>query len=631
MDFAIILATCALLCAILASLWALCQRLLLERAVGELSDTQDKLTAERQDAAFHRITAEQAETGLVVQTLDGWVVWANPAYLRIQNRTAEEVIGNHPFIFAMSPDQRPSDEDIAQFRFDPDNYAHETDVIRENVRGDGSRLSVHISLSFHETADGEMLAVLACRDVTEEIERKEELEAVAEELAFTAAHDVLTGTANRAELGRFVEAALAEAKEDQSRIGLMHIDLDKFKDVNDTHGHSAGDALLVTVADRIRNHVRKKDLVARIGGDEFVVVCPALHSLSELKDIANALITAVALPVPWQNTNLSCNVSIGAALSDEAVKTADDMLVQSDFALYDVKRSGRGRVATYNHELHQRHMYEMELAGDLQIAVKNGSLCFHYQPIVCAETGCIRAVETLVRWDHPKHGILSPATFLPIAQATGLMAAIDYLAIDAALDMKKRMNAAHHEKAKVSINASPELLSDPEFLTRICFAIDCRGLDRDSLIVEVLETVVFQNNDGDTLYVPLLKDIADAGLLTVLDDFGSGNAGLAHLSRLTIAGIKVDISLIENLLTDTRVEKIFTALVNLCHALDLRVTTEGIETAEEAVKVTTIGSHTMQGYWIARPMPANDLLDWLDAHKPSAIAQQDAPRYLKAK
>ncbi|WP_342076809.1 EAL domain-containing protein [Yoonia sp. SS1-5] len=566
------------------------------------------------EALFHRICADRADVGLLIKTLDGIVVWANPAYLEIMKRTRDEVIGQSPLSYAFPEDQRPSPEEIANFRYNPADFDHETNVIRENVRGDGAKIMVHVKTSFYYDDDNVPFAVLVCRDVTLEVAREEELNAAAEKLRYKAAYDDLTSAANRAELKRFMDAALEQARATGRQVGFLHLDLDKFKQINDTHGHAAGDAVLRAVAARVRKEIRKEDLLARVGGDEFVVVCPGLETLDDVKAIGNALVRVMRPPVLWQDQELSIAISVGAALSSIATKSADDMLIQADFALYDVKRSGRGRVAAYNQKLHARHTDQTELAADFRHAIQRGQLTFHFQPIVELLSGKVHGLETLARWNHPVRGLLRPTDFLAVARSVGMMADVDFLAMDAACKMKSRLNQTGYRDMRVGFNASSDALSHPQFQDRLTKTARDQGVAPREIVIEVLETVVFQSRHGDTPFVRALHDLHAAGYAAFLDDFGSGHAGLAHIPKLSIDGVKIDRSLTADLLTDHATERIMLALVNLCQELHLKVIIEGIETHAQALKLQTMGADAVQGHWLSPPVEMDQVIPWLDAN-----------------
>ncbi|MEJ6405019.1 putative bifunctional diguanylate cyclase/phosphodiesterase [Yoonia sp. 2307UL14-13] len=601
-------------CAVLAVAYGIYLRDGLRRADAARRQAENLLALERQEAEFHRISSENADTGLLIQELDGCVRWVNDAYLRITRRKAEDVIGNDPMRFAFAPDSQPTEEEIENFCFDPDNFADETNVIRENIRGDGTPVWLHINTSFYTRRTGETLAILACRDVTENIAQEQALQASTAKLAYAAEHDELTGAGSRGKLATFLDQTLAASHDSGTHVGVLQIDLDKFKQTNDTHGHAAGDAVLKAVVKRMRRKLRESDLIARSGGDEFVVVCPDLRGMTDLKKIATALQGAANHPVVWGNVRLDCQISVGAALSGPDVLTADDMLARSDFALYEVKRSGRGRVATYSPALHRRHTRTTQMAADLRQAITDDALMFHYQPVVGTAPGDVRGFETLVRWDHPEQSLIPPRDFLPFAQSLGLMAELDFMAMNAAMDLKQRMNALGFGAQRMSFNTSPEVLSHPEFMARFTDGLAARGLSPPDVIVEVLETVVFGHCAGTKHHEQTIQDLDAAGITAVLDDFGSGHAGLAHLAKLPIKGVKVDHSLTRDLLTDPTTDKIIGTLIALCNDLGLRVAAEGVECAAQAERLDALGTSSIQGYWIARPMPEDEALIWLAAN-----------------
>lgn len=579
---------------------------------------QATLAKERREARYHRISSENAEAGLLVQTMDGITLWANDAYYNITKRTEDEVIGRNPLSFVMPPDRTPSAAEIKAFRHNPDDLTAESVTLRENIRGDGKLIWVEVSTSYHEEGAGEKRAILVCRDVTDSIEKERQLQETSEKLAHTAAHDTLTGVANRAEFVRFVDLELAKTHQD-SRLGILHIDLDSFKQINDTHGHAAGDAILVTIAARINDCLRETDLVARIGGDEFIAVCTGLRTLDQLEQIGETLIDAVKRPIIWDKCALHCGISIGAAISSDRIKTADELLLRSDFALYDVKQRGRGRVAAYNRRLYARQVRETQIAADLHRAVQSRSLHFLYQPTVSMISGEIRSFETLVRLEHPQNGLINPVEFLPVAQSIGIMADIDFLAMQAAMDLKARLNAMSFQTVNISFNVSPAAMAHPDFMANLDHGLSERGLQPQEITVELLEAVVLGAQRRETPAGPMTTALEAAGVVTFLDDFGGGNAGLRHLGKLAINGIKLDRALTDDILDNHTNKTILSGLCTMCRELDFAVVAKGVESAEHAAMIARLGGDVVQGYWVARPMPEAEVITWL-------VANTDCPR-----
>ena len=310
---------------------------------------------------------------------------------------------------------------------------------------------------------------LVCRDVTPDVDQQEQLRDIRTRLEYEATHDTLTGVPNRAAFLSFIEKALSRAG--ANRVGLLHIDLDNFKNMNDTHGHSAGDAVLVHAASVVRNTIKRSDLVARVGGDEFVVVCIGMTTLNELAQLANELIELISEPFEWNNRTLQGGTSIGAVLSQNGCTDAEELLVNADFALYEAKRGGRNQVALYDDAMYDHHGYLMRRSANLIDAVDTDALSYYFQPTMDLSTGDIMGFETLVRWEHTTDGVIPPDHFLPLAKDLGLMGDLDLLSMTAALKEKRRLSLAGFPDINIAFNASPELLAHPEFINRLIWGL----------------------------------------------------------------------------------------------------------------------------------------------------------------
>ncbi len=586
-----------------------------------------QLGAARERGYYARLVADSAYDGLVVQSMDGKILWANPAFCRMTGRTLDYVTGRNPLEFVIPPDLRTDASSIAAFHYDPDDPQYSRPHLRRNCRADGTLFWNEIAVSFRDAPNGERHAILVCRDATDQVERERQLERSTADLATIASCDGLTGIANRSTLMAQAKTALADARAKGTVVGMLHLDLDKFKDINDTHGHSAGDAVLVHVAQILRTSVRRDDLVARIGGDEFVVLCPDIPSLLDLRGIADSLARALAAPAHWGERMLPCRASIGAAISDTSTVTPEDILQRADFALYEVKRSGRGHVATYDEQLHQRHSDRARLSAELLRAVDDGSLSFQFQPMIDLSSGHVRCLETLVRWDHPRLGALKPADFLPLALELGIMAKVDFAAMEAALDLKAHLNRSGQSDVHVALNASSALLSHPDFVARLTYGVLARGIVPEHVEIEVLETVIFDDAAQNSPHARIITDLARAGYQTKLDDFGVGHAGLAHLAQLDISGVKIDRALIRNLPHDPTSSKIVATVIELCADLGVGVVAEGIENPEQTRHLIGLGCPILQGLDLCAPLAPGALLAWLASRQDRPLQTHD-PRLL---
>ena len=578
--------------------------------------TMRRLARARRLAEFTELAAHEAKDGLVVQELDGTVLWVNKGYCQMMQRDEAEMIGRNPLSYAMPPHLTPSPEEIAAFDYREVREDLQPLNLRRNVRGNGEEFWNELSVSLHRLPDGRERAVLVCRDATAQVEKETELRAAHAEVDWMARHDPLTGLANRAEFLRVTAAALGGPQP----VGVLHIDLDRFKEVNDSLGHAAGDAVICHVADQIAAVARETDLAARLGGDEFVLVCPSVGSLAELKARGEEIAARLTRPLVWEDRKIGCSASMGGALSERSDVSPEELLSRSDVALYDAKRAGRGRVRLYDGEVRRSHAASQARRAALHEAVETGRLSFVYQPTQSLPDGEIRGFETLVRWANGQEGLLAPAEFLGVARELGLMAELDFCAMDAAMRMHARVREATGHALVFGFNASPELLMHPQFFSRLSRGIARYRIPPHLLAIEVLESVFLGDAANPGPFPAVLLDLCRMGYSVLLDDFGTGYAGLCHLARLPVVGVKLDRSLIADLETDPLRIEIVRALHGLAQRIGIHTVAEGIETAATAAALSEIGAFVAQGHWVSQPIPEEGVIGWLEgrdiAHLP---------------
>ena len=595
----------------------------LEREVEALSETCKTLKravaaakAAQSDALrqsdFYRLASEFAPDGIVVQNMSGRILWSNPAFSRIHQRPAEEVLGKHPLEFALPPDRTPAAEDLATFAYDPQSSGTESFEVIENQRGNGEMFWNQISLSFAKSCDGDDIAIQVCRDISALVAQTDKLQAISRQLEHRSKHDELTGASNRGAFLDYFEEVVGDP--DQAPVGVLHIDLDNFKTINDTYGHAAGDAVLVHVTKILQNNVRPSDMVSRIGGDEFVVTCPRTSGLDALGDLSDRLLTKLAEPIDWCGNPISCGASIGAAISGEN-PDAEDLLAKADFALYEAKRGGRNAAAVYDTPMHNRHETQLKRTSEFADALKTEALDCFFQPKMALDTGEIIGVEALIRWDHPRDGLIPPDELLPIAKGLGLMAELDLRSMGFAIREQRKLVDAGFEDVNVAFNASPELLQHPDFMDRLVWEVDQADIERARITVEVLETIDFGNTSAPSPQATTIRQLHKAGFQIHLDDFGVGFAGLSHLAALNVTGVKLDRSLVAGLLSDKTSQTIVSKIIELSNDLNLDVVAEGVENAETAGMLQDMGCNTIQGYWLAKPMRASALHSWLEVRQ----------------
>ena len=572
------------------------------------------------EAPFDAIACASSSDGIVIQTLDGIIVWANPAYLRLFRLPRDRVLGRNPLSFCEPRDSAPARDQIAAFRYDPDDPAWKKLIIARNRRSDDSLFWNQISVSFHRTDDGTTLAVLVCRDVTEQVDREQALHATTQSLVHMAEHDSLTGVANRNRFNAFITEALSGPPEARQGLGVLQIDMDKFKAINDHFGHAAGDAALQHVASTLSRSLRQTDLLARLGGDEFVAVCPGVTQDSELLRIGHALRDAVKAPLRFDGKDIDVSISVGATLADQRDTTSDKLLQKSDFALYEVKRRGRGTVAIYDSALHAEAQRRDRLSLQLRDAIETDRLSFYFQPTIDLATHAVRGFEALARWQHPLHGLIHPSDFIPIAKELNLMARIDVAAARAAADMQKRLTYNGFGHVRVGINGSINLLHDPTLVTSVQAEFTRVGVLPRQVVIELAEREVFGDADRIEANTAAISRLVDFGFSILIDGFGAGYAGLLHIDKLGVTGFKIEKALVRHLDTAPACERITNMLMQFAREKGILCVACGIETTAQADLVRGLGGLVGKGNHFARAMPSEDVVDWMRSRQPRLVS-----------
>jgi diguanylate cyclase (GGDEF)-like protein/PAS domain S-box-containing protein len=432
--------------------------------------------------------------------------------------------------------------------------------------------------------------------------------ALEEELSHQAFHDSLTGLANRALLFDRVEHALHRGRSrHDARVGLLFLDLDDFKTVNDALGHRAGDLILQVVANRLNQVVRPADTAARLGGDEFAILVEDLPSdPAMVYEIGARLLEQVCTPLQIDETLIAVNASLGIVVSD-GTEDAESLLRNADLAMYRAKNSGKGRFEIYEAGMHAAVVERMAIKADLRRAVEANEFRPLYQPIVDLVSGRVTGAEALARWYHPSRGVLAPAAFIPLAEETGIIADIGWAILDQACSDASRWLRTYGEGAptSVSVNLAHQQLKDGGLVERVERTLAANGLSPARLTLEVTETVLLDDADHIASQLAELKQL---GVRIALDDFGTGYSSLSHLERFPVDIVKIDKSFIDSLAVSyERPSPLVGAIVNLGAVLGLGVTAEGIEDKEQLAQLKNMGCGHGQGYYFARPLPEPEL------------------------
>ncbi|WP_271221894.1 putative bifunctional diguanylate cyclase/phosphodiesterase [Streptosporangium carneum] len=420
-----------------------------------------------------------------------------------------------------------------------------------------------------------------------------------------ATHDALTGLPNRKMLVVSTEEALAEARADD-RVGLFLLDLDRFKEVNDTLGHPVGDRLLQIVAHRLIHSVRPGDVVARLGGDEFAVLLPSIRDAAAAREVAARLRVALTEPVRLEGMTFDLDASVGIALYPDHAPDFEMLMQRSDVAMYLAKEARTG-VEIYVADKDRNSPERLNLLGDLRRAIDRSELRLYYQPKLDLASGQVRGVEALLRWRHPERGMISPGEFVPMAEQSYLMRHLTQYVIDAALEQTAHWwHTGLHEQ--VSVNVSARDLLDSALPERLGAGLAQYRLPPKAIQLEVTERVLMT----DQAYTAdAVRALASLGVPLALDDFGTGYSSLVRLQRLPVAEVKIDASFVRRIGESKDDERIVRSIVDLVRSLGLRSVAEGVESADVAARLVDMGCELAQGWLFAEPMSAADATVWL--------------------
>ncbi|MDP9465214.1 MAG: bifunctional diguanylate cyclase/phosphodiesterase, partial [Actinomycetota bacterium] len=433
----------------------------------------------------------------------------------------------------------------------------------------------------------------------------EQLRILEGRLTFQALHDPLTGLANRT----LFRTSLSEAIEQHDgRLGaVLFIDLDDFKTVNDSFGHATGDALLMEVGTRLKDCLSVSDVIARLGGDEFAILLGAVTEQTEATAAARRILESFEAPAVVAHRRLDIRASVGIALIEPAADP-ETMMRNADTAMYMAKAQGKHRIVTFEPSMYESNVHRFNLHSDLQRAIAHNELSIHFQPIVRLGSHAILGAEALVRWNHPTLGLLSPDSFLPVAEQTGLIAAIDMLIMEKACAWLARVDRTDPGLVPwVNVNLSPRSFREPGLIESIVGALRRHGLAPNRLGIEITENLMSEEADRS---IETLQQLKTIGLRLALDDFGTGYSSLSYLQSLPVDVVKIAKPFIDDIESSDSQRAFTTAIIALGGALDKFVIAEGIERPEQLELLESFGCDAGQGYYFARPMGEGPFLVW---------------------
>ena len=553
--------------------------------------TADEARA-REESRF-RAAFEDNMAAMAVVGPDGRVQRANAALGTLLGYEPSDLVGRDLAALGHVDDEDAAHERAV--RLTSGDLTRQRAVTRL-VRRDGHVITAESSTSVARDDAGRAFTVVSLRDITAE-------RSLTARLADLALHDSLTGLANRSLLRDRLAQAAARARRDGGRVALFLVDLDNFKEVNDTLGHQAGDDLLVGVAQRLRAVTRDADTVARLGGDEFVYLASVADD-DRLAAVSSRLLDLFAAPFVVDGQPVVQHASIGVAICEAArEQDCEDLIRDADVALYEAKRTGRHRVATFTPAMSSRTAGQFQLTQDLTRAIDNDEIVMLYQPIVELRTRTVVGVESLMRWRHPTRGLVSPDSFIPLAERSDLIVQLGEVALRQATAAAAPW-VRQAPSRRVGVNLSPRQVHDPRLFGVIDRALDESGLAPHQLVIEVTETVALADVEAA---VVVLDHLRHRGIGIALDDFGTGYSSLSYLARLHPSIIKIDRSFIGSATSSRQDRDLLAAMVTLCRELDMMVVAEGVESPLELELVVELGADLAQGFLFSPAVASSDL------------------------
>jgi len=561
----------------------------------------------------------QTHEGITITDTDGKIIDVNPAFCAITGFERDEILGQDPSILS-------SGKQSSEF------YAEMWNTINQigywqgevwNRKKDGEVYAELLTISsIQDDADNTSHYVGIFSDITVNKEQQKALE-------FMAHYDVLTQLPNRSLFVDRFNQAIAHSKRSNTLLAICFLDLDEFKPVNDTYGHDVGDQLLIQVAERIKDSIRQEDTVSRQGGDEFAILLGGIDSPFQAEQMLQRLINTVAHPYFINDHSISISASIGVSLYPDDNADLDTLLRHADQAMYQAKLAGKNRFQLFNAEHDQQSIQKHNRLSDIEKAMSNDELQLYYQPKVSMKTGDVFGAEALIRWIHPEKGIIPPLDFLPTIEGTELEVQLGKWVIKQAL---KQLDIWNKQgiKLEVSVNISSNHLQSSTFFAHLDAALsEHPNINSNLLQLEILESSALGDLAAISNIIKTCQDVL--GVNVALDDFGTGYSSLTHLRNLPANTIKIDQTFVRDILDDPNDFSIIDGIIGLAESFNRDIIAEGVESTEHGLMLLLMGCDKVQGYGIARPMPANDLAKWLSEYTPNQNWLDYGNKYHSAK
>ena len=577
-----------------------------------MSGTHHDVTERRRAGEMLRLQelAIDAATNAILivdaQAHDYPVVHMNRAFERTTGYRADEVIGRNCRFLQREDRDQP---DLGRLR-EAIAAGEETSVLLRNYRKDGTLFWNNIHISPLRNDDGVVTHFVGIQSDVTEIKQYEA------ELEYRANYDGLTGLANKNLLNDRLAHAISLTERSAGRFALLYLDLDRFKIINDSLGHASGDAMLKTIALRLKACVRDSDTVARLGGDEFAVVLNDVEHTSSVAAIATKILGEVDQPLTIDGRDVFTSASIGVCIFPDDGTDSDALLKHADTAMYRAKQAGRNQLCFYTEDLATGALERLQLESDLRRALAGHELELHYQPRLNLVTGRITSLEALIRWRRGGADLVLPGEFIPVAEETGLIVPIGEWVLRTACGQMRMWCDAGHMDMRVAVNLSPRQFRQPDLAATIRSILKETGLQSRHLELEITESVAMHDPQSTQR---VLEQLSEIGVCHAIDDFGTGYSSLAYLKRFPIDYLKIDQSFVRGVPDDTDDANIVRAIIALGKSFELTLIAEGVETDEQCAFLNAHGCHEIQGYLFCKPLPPRELVQILASSRQPGV------------
>lgn len=581
---------------------AVARRLKAEAAIAEAflkAGAEEELL--ESEEKFRKISAS-AQDAIVMMDSAGDISYWNPASERIFGYSYEEAVGKdlHALIVP-SAQQNAFKEGFERFKKTGEGPVLGKTLELSALRRNGTEFPVEVSISA-VPIKGRWHSIGIIRDFTER-KRSEET------IRHMAYHDHLTGLPNRLLLNDRLEQALALGRRHRSLVALLFLDIDRFKVINDTLGHAAGDELIKAVAERLKKHLRGTDTVARLGGDEFTVLLQDINGIEGITKVVENIFAIFKEPFNIKEHELFLTASIGIGVYPDDGTDAETLLKNADIAMYLAKDEGRNAYRFYTTAMNARTIERLEMENRLQKAIERDELLLHYQPQIDIVTGEVSGVEALVRWHEPERGIIhQPADFIPLAEETGLIVPIGEWVLRKACEENRKWQDNGLKPVRIAVNLSLRQFRQKDFVKTVTRIIKDAALAPEYLELELTESILMKDVEST---IEVLHELKAMGIRLTIDDFGTGYSSLAYLKQMPIDMLKIDKSFVRDIATNPDDAAITITIIRMAHSLKLKVVAEGVETMKQLEFLRTLQCDSLQGFLVSKPVPSGEIEEFL--------------------